>query len=123
MAANAKIRNVTTMMMGGGKCSSKGKGLYYPDDDAFLDDIFDDDYVEKHFSTIPDEPACDRNRNQIMGGPQPPGPNSMEEDKKSYDGKKRHLPTSIVASFSEGRIRRSQHLNGVPKQRNSSRIG
>jgi len=40
--------------------------LYYPDDDAFLDDIFDDDYVEKHFLSIPDEKACDRNRNRIM---------------------------------------------------------
>jgi hypothetical protein len=58
---------------GGGKCDGEfnkvakmggvndgcntgsGKGLYYPDDDAFLDDIFDDDYVEKHFSSIPDE--------------------------------------------------------------------
>jgi len=39
---------------GGGECSPTGKGLYYPDDDAFLDDIFDDDYVEKHFSAIPD---------------------------------------------------------------------
>jgi hypothetical protein len=52
---------------GGGKCSSTGKGLYYPDDDALFDDIFDDDYIEKHFSSIPDEPACDRNPNQIMG--------------------------------------------------------
>jgi hypothetical protein len=39
---------------GGGECSPTGKGLYYPDDDAFLDDIFDDDYVKKHFSAIPD---------------------------------------------------------------------
>jgi hypothetical protein len=33
--------------------------LYYPDDDARLDDIFDDDYIEKHFLLIPDELACD----------------------------------------------------------------
>ena len=72
---------------GGGKYSLTGKGLYYPDDDAFLDDIFDDDFVEKHFSSIPDEPTCDRNRNRIMGGPQPPGPNATEEEKKSYKGK------------------------------------
>jgi len=57
---------------GGGEYIPSGKRLYYPDDDAFLGDIFDDDYVEKHFSSIPDEPACDRNRNRIMGGPQPP---------------------------------------------------
>jgi len=48
---------------GGGEYISSGKGLYYPDDDAFLDEIFDDDYAEKHFSSIPDEPACNRNRN------------------------------------------------------------
>ena len=65
----------------GGGCSPTGKGLYYPDEDAFLDDIFDDDYVKMHFSTILDEPACDRIRNRIMGGPQPPGPNATEEEK------------------------------------------
>jgi len=74
---------------GGGKYIPTGKGLYYPDDNALLDDIFDDDYVEKHFSFIPDEPACDRNRNRIVGGPQPPGPNATEEEKKSYKGKRK----------------------------------
>ncbi len=74
---------------GGGKCSPTGKGLYYPDDDAFLDDIFDDDYVKKHFSTITDKPACNRNRNRIMGGPRPPGPNALEEEKRSYKGKQK----------------------------------
>jgi len=63
--------------------------LYYPDDDAFLGDIFDDDYVEKHFLSIPDEKACDRNRNQIMGGPQPPSPNATEEEMKSYERKQK----------------------------------
>ncbi len=65
------------------------KGLYYPDDDAFLDDIFDDDYVEKHFSSIPDEKACDRNRNRIMGGPQPPSPDATEEEMKTYERKRK----------------------------------
>jgi len=74
---------------GGGECSQTGKGLYYFDDYAFLDDIFDDDYIEKNFSTIPDEPACNCNRNRIMGGPQPPGPNATEEEKKSYEGKRK----------------------------------
>ena len=73
----------------GGKCSPVGKELYYSDDDDFLDDIFDDDYIEKHFSSIPDEPACDRNRNRIMGGPQPPGPNATEEEMKSYELKRK----------------------------------
>ena len=92
---------------GGGKCDGEfnkvaktggvndgcntgsGKGLYYPDDDAFLDDIFDDDYVEKHFSSIPDEKACDRNRNRIMGGPQPPSPDATEEEMKMYERKRK----------------------------------
>jgi hypothetical protein len=39
--------------------------------------------------SIPDEPACDQNRNRIMGGPQPPGTNATEEEKKSYDGKRK----------------------------------
>ena len=87
-------------IVGGGKYIPSGKGLYYPDDDAFLDDIFDDDYVEKHFSSIPDEKACDRNRNRIMGGPQTPRPNATEEEKKSYERKRKALLTPIVASYS-----------------------
>ncbi len=88
VAANATMTTMMTATIGGG-CSPKGKELYYPDDDVFLDDIFDDDYVEKHFLTIPDEAACDRNHNWIMGGPQPPGPNAMEEKKRSYEGKQK----------------------------------
>ena len=68
--------------------------MYYSDDDAFLDDSFDDDYAEKHLSTIPD--ACDRNRNQIMGGPQPPGPNATEEEKKSYEGKRKAFTDMLI---------------------------
>jgi hypothetical protein len=52
--------------------------LYYPDDNALLDDIFDDDYMEKHFSSIPNEPACNQN-----------GPNATEEERKSYEGKRK----------------------------------
>jgi hypothetical protein len=48
-----------------------GQGLYYRDDDALLDDVFNEDYVEKNFSSIPNEAACDRYRNRIMGSPQP----------------------------------------------------
>ena len=72
-----------TMSMGGGECSLTGKGLYYLDDDALLDDIFDDDYVEKHLLTIPDELACDRNRNQNQGGTPASWPkcNGRGEDK------------------------------------------
>jgi hypothetical protein len=73
--------------MGGGKCGPTVDGLYYPDDNVLLDDIFDEDFMEKHFLSIPDEPACDRNCNRIMGGPPPPGPNSTEEERNSYEGK------------------------------------
>jgi hypothetical protein len=58
--------------------------LYYPDDEALLDDIFDDDYMEKHFSSIQDEPTCDRNCNRIMGGPQPLDANATDEEKNRY---------------------------------------
>ncbi len=84
--------------MGGGKRGPTVDGLYYPDDDVLLDDIFDEDYMEKHYFLIPDEPACDRNCNQIMGGPQPPGPNSTEERGKAMKVNERRLPTPIVAS-------------------------
>jgi hypothetical protein len=75
--------------MGGGGCGPSVDGLYYPDDDVLLDDIFDEDYMDKHFTLIPDEPASNCNCNQIMGGPQPPGPNAMEEERKSYEGKRK----------------------------------
>jgi hypothetical protein len=39
--------------------------------------------------TIPDEAARDCNCNQIMGGPQPPGPNATEEEKQSYKVKRK----------------------------------
>ncbi len=34
VAENPTIRNMTTILMGGGECSPTGNGLYYPDDDA-----------------------------------------------------------------------------------------
>ena len=49
-----------------------GDGLYYPDDDAFEADVFNEDYDDKYCSSIPAEAACDRNCNRIMGGPQLP---------------------------------------------------
>jgi hypothetical protein len=49
-----------------------GQDLYYREDDALLEDIFDEEYDKKHFTSIPSEAACDRNRNCIAGGPQRP---------------------------------------------------
>ncbi len=88
VVANPTIRNMTTILMGGG-CSPTGDRLYYPDDDVLLDDICDDDYMEKHFSSIPDKPVCDQNRNQITGGPQPPDANATDEEKNRYISKQK----------------------------------
>ncbi len=74
---------------GGGKCPGTtmrvrpGEGLYYPEDDdnALLDDIFDEDYQEKHFSSIPNEPHYDHSRNRILGGPQL-NPNATSNEKR-----------------------------------------
>jgi hypothetical protein len=51
----------------GGKCGPEekpsmrvlppGQGLYYRDDDALLDEVFDDEYDKKHFTSIPSEAA------------------------------------------------------------------
>jgi hypothetical protein len=77
---------------GGGKCGpgekpsmrvKPGQGLYYRDDDALLDEIFDDEYDEMHFTSIQLEAACDRNRNRIAGGPQRPD-NPSKLDERSY---------------------------------------
>jgi len=94
-----------------------GKGLYYPDDDAILDDIFDDDYVEKHFLSIPDEKACDRICNRIMGGPQPPSPNATEEEMKSYERKRKAFTDTnrrkLLASLSSVDMNISPQKQGV----------
>jgi hypothetical protein len=83
---------------GGGKCSlvtttkrmrvMPGQGLYYRDDDALLDEVFDEDYVEKNFSSIPNEAACDCNHNRIMGGPQPPI-NASNGDMRMYKAQRK----------------------------------
>ncbi len=60
-----------------------GQGLYYREDDALLDEVFDDEYDEKHFTSIPSEAACDRNCNRIAGGPQRPM-NPSKSDERFY---------------------------------------
>jgi hypothetical protein len=45
-----------------------GQGLYYREVDALLDEVFDDEYDEKHFTSIPSKAACDRNRRGLGGG-------------------------------------------------------
>jgi hypothetical protein len=34
-----------------------GQGLYYREVDALLDEVFDDEYDEKHFTSIPSKAA------------------------------------------------------------------
>ena len=79
----AKFKSLGLMNDGEGKHDSSkvpktsmrvkpGDGLYYPDNDAFEADVFNEDYNDKYRSSIPAEATCDRNRNRIMGGPQPP---------------------------------------------------
>jgi hypothetical protein len=58
-----------------------GQGLYYRDDDALLDEVFDDEYNVKHFTSILSEAACDCNR--IAGGTQRPD-NPSKSDERSY---------------------------------------
>ena len=98
---------------GGGKCGpgekpsmrvQPGQGLYYPDDDALLDDVFDDEYNEKYCTSIPSEAACDRNRNRIAGGPQRPDKCTKSEERfyqrerKAYtDNHRRTLMKTLAA--------------------------
>ncbi len=49
-----------------------GRGLIYPEDNADLVNLFDDDYEEKNFTSIPSEAPFDWSRNRILGGPQHP---------------------------------------------------
>jgi hypothetical protein len=62
-----------------------GEGFYYQSDaeEAILDDIFDEDYQEKHFSSIPNEPHYECSRNRILGGPQL-DPNAQSNEKRRY---------------------------------------
>ncbi len=71
---------------------------------ALLDEIFDDEYNEKHFTSIPSEAACDRNRNHIAGGPQrPDNPSKSDErfykrDRKAYTDNQRRKLMKTLAS-------------------------
>jgi hypothetical protein len=91
---------------GGGKCGpgekpsmrvKPGHGLYYRDNDALLDEIFDDEYNEKHFKSIPSEAACDRNRKR------PDNPSKSDErfykrDRKAYTDNQRRKLMKTLAS-------------------------
>ncbi len=60
---------------GGGKCpppSRLSSELYYPEDanDELLDDIFNGDYQEKRYSSIPNNKDVETWRYRVQGGPQ-----------------------------------------------------
>ena len=40
-------------------CLTQEQGLYYCEDNALLVDVFDENYNEKHFSSILSEATCD----------------------------------------------------------------
>ena len=69
-----------------------GEGFYYQNDadDTLLDDIFDEDYQEKHFSSIPNEPHYKRSCNHILGGPQL-NPNAMSNEKRRYAAERKQF--------------------------------
>jgi len=70
-----------------------GSGLYYSDDDAKMDEVFDDQYRAKYFSNIPSEDYRVRGRNRVKGGPDLP-PNATDEQKairKAFTDKTRRL--------------------------------
>ena len=100
-----------------------GQGLYYREDDALLDEVFNEDYVEKNFSSIPNEAACDRTRNRIMGGPQPPM-NASNGDMRMYkaqrkaytDGKRRKVLNSLSAVTIKTSPVKSQAMTEYPKK-------
>ena len=70
-----------------------GSGLYYSDDDAKMDEVFDDQYRDKYFSNIPSEDYRARGRNRVKGGPDLP-PNASNKEKairKAFTDKTRRL--------------------------------
>ncbi len=76
---------------GGGKSPGNtklvrpGEGFYYQNDadNALLNDIFDKDYQEKHFLSIPNEPHYERPCNCILGSPLV-NPNATRNKKRRY---------------------------------------
>ena len=78
-----------------------GCGLIYPEDNADFVNLFNEDYEEKNFSSIPSEAPFDCSRNHILGGPQHPITSHMTSSKakevlqnyqskwKAYTDKKR----------------------------------
>ena len=78
---------------GGGKCPSLSRfssGLYYPDDadDKLLDDNFNEDYANKHYSSIPNDKPGDTWRYRVLGGPHlSANATSAEKDKHTKERK------------------------------------
>jgi hypothetical protein len=100
---------------GGGKCPAQnstrvqaGEGLYYRNDDYQLDEVFDNDYDDKYFSSIPGEEGVARSCNRVLGGPQlNPNATSAEliryraERKKFTNKNCRQIFASLQASHAK----------------------
>jgi hypothetical protein len=105
-----------------------GRGLIYPEDNADLVNLFDEDYEEKNFSSIPSEEPFDWSRNPILGGPQRPITLHMSSSKakevqrnylskqKAYTDKKRrnliHELSAVDVSSSPGKIADATEYTG-----------
>ena len=86
-----------------------GSGLYYSDDDAKMDEVFDDDYNAKYFSSIPSEDVQARRRTRVKGGPNLP-PNATKKEKaerKAYTDRQRR---SNYAKMKAAHKKMSPHI-------------
>jgi hypothetical protein len=79
----------------------RGRNLIYPEDNSDLVNLFDEDYEEKNFSSIPSEAPFDWSRNRILGGPHPitshmtsskakEAQQTYQSKRKAFTDKKRH---------------------------------
>jgi hypothetical protein len=105
-----------------------GRGLIYPEDNADLVNLFDEDYEEKNFTLIPSEAPFDRSRKRILGGPQRPITSHMSSSKakeaqqnyqskrKAYTDKKRqnliHELSAVDVSSLPGKIADATEYTG-----------
>ena len=94
-----------------------GDGLYYPDDDAYEADVFNEDYDDKYRSSIPSEAAADRNRNRIMGGPQLPD-NATRADYRHYKAERKAYTDSARRKLMQNLS--SIDMNSTPQKEHNS---
>ena len=89
---------------GGGECPPQssmivqaGEGLYYRGDDDLMDEVFDDDYNDKYFLSIPGEEGIARGCNRVLGGPQP-NPNATSAELVRYRAERKKFTDKKTSS-------------------------